>query len=347
MDMGNWNILICVSGKTPQIVTESYYLLSVIQKIKIDEIIVLTTTDCKEMNIVVLDNKINEINTLFKLPEVKFGVDNIISANSEAGYFDNPKDISDYTTTDLTFDFLSAKSSEQNKLYCCMSGGRKTMSSDLALAFTIFARKDDVLFHVVNNPDLYPTDRFYPQSKQEDNGLVYIEKPVFRLRNKLNFIHSYKNISYKKIIELTQQSIDNCINFEPLTIDTKNKLITIGDISVSLQPLNLAIYLMFAKSKSSIAGGKNFSRKNSETLWKIYRRISASKGQSERVARNSIHNEIFDFDIIQKGISIIKSTIRKALRYDPIADYYTITTSGVYADKRYEIKLPKSKIKII
>jgi len=52
------NILICVTGLTPQIVTETLYCLTKLKKVKIDELYVVTTTRGRDV-IMGIDEKIN------------------------------------------------------------------------------------------------------------------------------------------------------------------------------------------------------------------------------------------------------------------------------------------------
>ncbi|RMG40951.1 MAG: hypothetical protein D6732_02930, partial [Methanobacteriota archaeon] len=48
-DSGDYrNIFLAVSGLTPQIITETFYILTVIQKINIQEIVIITTSKGKE-----------------------------------------------------------------------------------------------------------------------------------------------------------------------------------------------------------------------------------------------------------------------------------------------------------
>lgn len=341
------NILVCVAGITPQVITEAYYYLVSIKKVKIDELYVLTTRKHKDLMIFTIPETINEINKTFKIDNFTFDSENILAADEEVGYPGNLDNQESYNTTDLIFDFFASHTNENTKLFCCLSGGRKTMSVDMSLAFSIYARENDELFHIFPKSDYYPSERYYPKNEIEEQNLIYLEKPIYRLRDKLPFIHETKGISFRELISKTQELLDDTVVLDDVIIDVNNRIIRVGKKSVILQPLTFSVYLFFAKSKSGIFGGKNFSKTNSITLWKIYQRVTAFQGQSKSIKHNSIQNQLIDFDIIQKHISTIKNKIKDMLKDSPVSDYYTVSVSGNYGEKRYSIKLPKSKIKII
>lgn len=340
------NILVCVAGITPQVITEAYYYLVSMKKIKIDELYVLTTKNHKDLMFFNIPNTIQEINNLLKISDFEFSSDNILCADEEVGYPGNLDNQELYTTTDLIFDFFAKRANQNTKLFCCLSGGRKTMSVDMALAFSMYAREHDKLFHIFPKSDSYPSERYYPKNEIEEQNLIYLEKPIYRLRDKLPFLAESQGESFRDLIAKTQETLDDTVVLDNLIIDVDKRTIKIGNKSMMLPPLTFSVYLFFAKNKTGIFGGKNFCKTNSAALWKIYQRVSASKGQVERFKRKSMQGDIIDFNIIQKSISIIKNSIKELLDNSPISDYYTISISGNYAEKRYSLKLPKTKIKI-
>ena len=341
------NILICLAGITPQIVTEAFYCLSVRKKIRIDEICVISTDDTKQNLIECTLPNMTKLCKDYNIEIPQYDTSSVVSAAEEAGYITNPDGISKYTTTDLIFDILSEKTSDNTTIHFFLTGGRKTMSSDGLLAMSLFGRNHDKLYHIITNPDYYPDSHYYPMNATEDKNLFLIEKPFIRLRNKLSFIENLAKGSFAELIERTQNEIDNMVALPELIIYRNKREVQIGSKSVILQPLVFSVYLFFARQKNPITGGKNFSRSNSENLWKIYRKVSTSAGQTDRVVKNSYHNDIFDFDVIQKAISTIRSSIFSILGGNPLAEYYIVSVEGNYADKKYGIKLQKNRIKII
>jgi len=341
------NILVCVAGITPQVITEAYYYLVSIKKVKIDELYVLTTLKHKDLMVFNIPNTINEINNLLKINDFGFSSDNILCADEEVGYPGNLDNQESYTTTDLIFDFFASRANQNTKLFCCLSGGRKTMSVDMALAFSMYAHEHDELFHIFPKSDFYPSERYYPKNEIEEQNLIYLEKPIYRLRDKLPFLAESQGESFRDLIAKTQETLDDTVVLDDLIIDIDNRMIKIGKKSAVLQPLTFAVFLFFAKSKSGVLGGKNFSKTNSTLLLNIYQRVSASQGQSDKVIKKFLQNQLFDFGIIQKNISTIKNKIKDMLKDSPVSDYYNISVSGNYGQKRYSIKLPKNKIKIL
>lgn len=68
-----------------------------------------------------------------------------------------------------------------------IAGGRKTMSAHLQVAFSVYARPQDRLVHILVRPDRYETDRsfFYPSGDTPDAELDLIDVPFPRLNRVL------------------------------------------------------------------------------------------------------------------------------------------------------------------
>lgn len=333
------NVLIANIGTNPQIITEALYMFSVKEDIEFDRIVLITTEDCylnTYENVKKGFDLLNN-NTNIKLP--KFNKDNIIAGNDEISCKDS-------NLSNLIFEVTKTETEKENRVTALISGGRKTMSIDLAFAMMLYAKNSDKMYHIVAQQDYQQSKQLFPKNKDDEDKIFLFEKKFLRLNNLVN-THNINSYTYRELIELAQNEIDSSINLGNLIIDKTDLSITIENKKITLQPLQFAVYLFFAKENKFVKGGKQFTKTSSQKIWRIYRQISNSVGQRERVAKYSFNNEILDFDIIQKIISTLKNKINKATNYSPLTEYYIIKSKGNYAGKTYGIALPKTKIKII
>lgn len=336
----NKEILLSLVGKSPQVVTEALYCLLIKKKIHIDEIVVITTEDCAEEVFTSLNREISNFCRRFRIKNLQFERGNIIKAQEEI--VEQTK-ISSMTET--IFETIKNSKQEGNALHCFISGGRKTMSVDLAIALSIFGDDNDRMYHVIASPEFAETKKFYPETEEEAKMLYLVEKPFVKLKYKDAADTQQREIS--KLVEKVQERIDSSVSLPDLTIRISERLIRIGEVDCYFQPLVFAVYLFFAKQEKFVRGGKNFSKTHSEALWKLYQKISPSYGHRDRVAKAGLEEGKIDFEVVQKAISIIRNKISELLEGQNIAEFYTISQEGTYADKKYGIRLPKSKIRIL
>ncbi len=152
------NILIAISGLTPQIVTETLFVLTIQQGIKIDEIYVITTQRGKT----VLKGKDKAPNTpnsalgmeiknlckKYKITPPKFSIKkNVIVAEEESlELYDIKTDKDNSLFPNKTAELIKKISQmEDTVIHASLSGGRKSMSDHLALVISLFARSQDKL----------------------------------------------------------------------------------------------------------------------------------------------------------------------------------------------------------
>ncbi len=334
-------IFIALGGLNPQIITEGIFCLSVLKKIKFDRIIIFTTDECRSRIEKSLQEHLPRMEKLYSISLPKEERTEIYSVSEEFAIEEGKNPFAEMVfkaVRDLT-------SSAGNVLYCLLSGGRKTMSVDLATAMTLFGRKDDKMYHILVDKNFELKGWFFPEELSDAKQLNLVEKPFIKLRDK--FLQVLPELGYTETINFLQNEIDGSLNLMPLEFIVKERVVKIGGKRLELPPLQYAIYLFFASEKKFILGGKNFSRTNSEKLWKLYSRVSSSYGHMERVRRFGYQNGQFDFEIIQKAISNIRRKVRNMLANNPIADYYVISVKGSYGKKMYGIELPSEKIKIV
>lgn len=255
----NRNILIAVSGLTPQIISETFYCLAVKNKIKIDEIIVITTSRGRDV-ILGKDKELNkkrkypplekELVRMCKLNNLKmpaFKMKNIIVADEQSvELHDIRSDNDNILFPNKVCEVIKQKTADkETTLHCSISGGRKTMSVDLAFALSLFGRMQDKLYHVLVDESL-EFSKFFPETKAEAKKLEIAEIPYVRLRPLLGDLTQNKvftKMSYTDIVEYTQLQL-KIKSSDTLIINTSREEILFGaNEPVKIEPKKLEIYL--------------------------------------------------------------------------------------------------------
>lgn len=255
------NILVCVSGLTPQIITETFYCLAVQKKIKIDELYVLTTLRGKEVILgkdkapntpkTALKEELNNLCNQYKIPKPLFENNDrhIITAIEESiELADVRTDKQNILFPNKAAEFLREKTSDlHTNIYCSISGGRKTMSVHLAAALSLFARENDKLLHVLTSEE-YEFKGFYPQTKKEDKALELAEIPFIRLRSVLGDEVNLKK-TYYDFVEQTQRHLKVLTDKTKLILKADNKEVRYGLNYVQLEPIEFAFLFKFLENK--------------------------------------------------------------------------------------------------
>ena len=272
------DILVAVSGLTPQVITETLYYLTQRKKpsINISEIYALTTEPGKKLILSkLLDRKYGAFYSFcreygIKSSQIKFD-------NSTIKLFkdNNGKSLSDIKTpkeniavaNGITQFIRELSSRPHTRLHCSIAGGRKTMSLYLGYALQLFGRPDDVLYHILVTPafESHP-DFFYKPKKNKtftykDRGgkvrkintsnakVEMAEIPYVRLREKITSIFGKEELSYTEMVSSAQREIDSAPLLPELVLKRKEREIRIGNRTSRLQPLEMIILLYFAKNK--------------------------------------------------------------------------------------------------
>lgn len=259
------NILLCVVGNTPQIITETIYgLASKRPRVHINELIVVTTSSgAKRIKESLIDKGIlNQLISDCNLPEIKFPLHNIHIIKSPEG-----EELSDIRTTldnEVAGDFICriVRELTQNSnsiLHCSIAGGRKTMGFYLGTALQLYGRRDDRLYHVLVNEEFenHP-DFFYPPPRPHvitlrDGKTISTDKakielaelPFITLRKFIDF----HNQSLKDLIDYTQMELDAIKRMPPLEFLLRSMELKIGNKKIKLSPSLWKFYIFFAEVK--------------------------------------------------------------------------------------------------
>ncbi|MCL4703998.1 TIGR02584 family CRISPR-associated protein [bacterium] len=245
MRLSHHHILFAVLGRTPQILTETLYALCVVRRIPIHEVWAVSTHEGRQDAIQKLLDPVH--GQLYQLQQdypaacgqVRFAPENIIVAE------DHLMPIPDIRTRQHSETFLELilrelwkKTADPNLvLHCSLAGGRKTMSTYLALALQLLARPQDALYHVlVDPPELEHHGGFYypppcatpivlGDGRTLDAGNAHIDLidiPFIRLRERMQIYPNQSPAGYRQLLEWVQSNLDQSLVLPQLLLDVKN-----------------------------------------------------------------------------------------------------------------------------
>ena len=340
------NILIAVTGITPQVVTETLYSLMAQKNIRIHEIYIVTTADGKEkiLSEPTLHSEIKRMCIQYNLQEPAFDpATHIITAKEETvELYDIRSDRENQLMPNIICDFVRKKSQNSNVvLHCSLAGGRKTMSVAMAFALSLFGRRNDKLYHVLVSKEFEQSKKYFPEHKDEEKQIILSEIPYIRLREKLPLLKEHPTATFSELVELAQEGIDELETLPHIVFDKETYSVTVGEKKIKFQPFDFAFYLFIAKQKRPVLGGKQFSDENWEKLKNLYWQISPTKHR-ERVSKTI--DEKGEQRLTKSACNIRRIMERELGKQK--AQLYAVQCNGEYGKICYEIPLDKSKIKI-
>ncbi len=271
------NILVAVTGASPQVLTETLFGLHIQGKPLPEEVFVITTKHSKQMLIDGLfkQGHWQQLISDYSLPFIKFDESNIWLISDENGNeLDDAKREEDQSTM---ADFITRKVAQLTAASNCaihasIAGGRKTMAFYMGYAMSLYGREQDALSHVfVNDEFEFVKDFYYPTP--EDNWIVgktigsrvntkdahvtLAEIPFVRMRKQFesDLINQLDDSSFSKTVALM-----NAAN-QPLSvsINLKTKTLSVLGIDIKFSAKLLALYLfMLSQPQRQIKVGSSF-----------------------------------------------------------------------------------------
>lgn len=375
-------ILIFVSGTTPQIITETIYALAHSDPpVYPDEIYVITTaTGKKRIEDTIIKKKILHLMAdEFKIPLISLNDDSFILVRDGNGNVleDIRSKEENEAMGDAITSFIREKAKDMKaRLHCSLAGGRKTMSFYMGSALQLFGRQWDKLYHVLvtpefeSNPDFFykPKKNKVIECRQPDGTIKKLntknakielaELPFIRFGNKIP-LHGK---GFRELVKDGQREIDTA-TMQPLLIaNLSERTLYIGDRLVKMVPVELMIYTAFLKQKTlnckyperpycldcaeCFQTLADFSgRPAVEEMAKDYKRIYRDHPLKSKEFLNKWADGI-GVEIIRQSISKINRTLKEQLHDETFLPYYCVTALKKYGSSRYGVRVEKGKIRI-
>lgn len=369
-------ILVAVSGLTPQVITETLYYLT--QKrdppLAIAEIHVLTTQRGQQR--MVADLLTPEVGHFYTFC-TEYGLDPA-SIAFEAAHIHVFADAAGVPLDDIRTADDSAAVADQilavirrltddptTRLHCSLAGGRKTQSVLLGFALQLLGRPQDTLLHVLIDEALegHP-DFFYPRrapyfirtrdDHQVDAGTAHVavaEIPYVRLRDKLSTSLSQLASGFAPTIEHLQHTLDTLPDLPPLVIQPAARKVCIGATQIPLEPLEIVLYAQFALAKLQLAGRnkgflslKELNSQRDAMLRRYEGLYTTHSGHVENL-RQAWAKRISPTRL-RPHLSKINGKIRRTVPDGIDVASYMIASERSYGATRYGIHLPPECIEV-
>ena len=260
-------ILVCVTGLSPQVVTETLYALAVRREPRFvpTEVHLITTQEGAHRARLLLlhpsDGRFHRLCSDYGLSGIHFPDSNIHVLRSADG-----KPLSDIrteeenaATADRIVDIVRRLTADSDSaVHASIAGGRKTMGFYLGYALSLYGRPQDRLSHVLVPPAFEShSDFFYPTPESrivtvgEDNRpedtqqaeVTLADIPFVRLREGLDARLLEGEASYTEAVAAAQSAIGP----PHLIIDLFGKRIIAGSREVHVPPAQLALLSWIAR----------------------------------------------------------------------------------------------------
>jgi CRISPR-associated protein (TIGR02584 family) len=259
-------ILVCVTGLSPQVVTETLYALAVQHDWIPESIRLITTAEGAHRAKLSLLTKepgwFKRLLTDYHLPDIRFNDEDIRVLKNDQGIelSDIRTPVDNEIAANLIIEQLRQLTADPDtELHVSIAGGRKTMGFYLGYALTLFGRAQDRLSHVlVSDPFESCWDFFYPtpysrviQTKDKnladarDGKVTLAEIPFVSLRHGMTDNILQGSVSFVDAVEAVKRALAP----SELVIDLWNRQIQAAGQLIRLEPTTLALLSVFAKRR--------------------------------------------------------------------------------------------------
>ena len=354
--------LLCVTGLSPQIVTETLHALAVDRHWIPDRIRLITTAEgAKRARLSLLSDEPGWFRRLcadYQLPPIRFTDEDILVLAQADG---TPMaDIRTPQDNERMADFIVEQvrqltANPHSELHVSMAGGRKTMGFYLGYALSLFGRPQDRLSHVlVSEPFESCWDFFYPTpysrvirindknlADTRDASINLAEIPYVSLRHGMTADLLAGRVGFAEAVNAVNQALAP----PNLRLDLQSCRIEAAGKVVALTPASLAMLSLFARRVLQGKGIVTAPNKGApEPDWARdylheYRLVKGEMGDLDQTAnalKDGMDGEYF---------STCKSRLHKELkeRLGAMARDYQIDDGGA-RPKRYSLALSPERI---
>lgn len=260
-------VLICVTGLSPQIVTETLYALCVVQTPAwIPDEVRLITTERGAVNarLMLLSDSPGWFHRLrqdWALPPIAFDASRIeVLKDSRGQALEDIRDDEDnQRAADGIADLVRRLTEDEHtEIHASIAGGRKTMGFFMGYAMSLWGRSQDRLSHVlVSTPFESRPEFFYPtpaphiipsrQAGQDpldaSTAKVWLgDIPFVRLRSLLPSSIKGQHLGFAQAVSAANRALDEI----ELEIDVAMGCIRINQQTIALPPMQLALLSILA-----------------------------------------------------------------------------------------------------
>jgi CRISPR-associated protein (TIGR02584 family) len=375
-------LLIALLGRTPQILTETLYALCVDQGVPISEIWVISTYEGYQLALdKLLDPERGQFYSIQKdypkhCGRIRFSAEQILVAQDQLlPVRDIRSRAESESFLELILRVLWEKTSDpQTAVHCSLAGGRKTMSSYMALVMQMLGREQDKLYHILLTPSeaenhaefYYPAPKpqtlHLPDGRTFDSSQVKVELveiPYVRLRERIQLEKFTSELGYRRLLEWVQRDLSQALVLPDLILDANRRALIIGDSEIILQPQRFCLYWYFADRSRhrppdmaaenysayfEYPEGSYFSHTMRDGLLKRFDVLDPSGQMRANFIEKVLEKGELPMSWVLQAISRINSKIRLGVANAYLVPFYLISSIGTRGRKCYGIKLEGRKM---
>lgn len=360
-------ILLAVTGMSPQIVTETLYALAVQPEdtarafLPTEIHLITTTSGAQQARTALLHPDGGQFHALLadypQLGTPRFDESCIHVIHDAHGHpladIRTPEENA-HAADSITELVADLTRDPQSALHASIAGGRKTMGFYLGYAFSLFARPQDQLSHVlVSSPfEGHPDFFFKPATPRRlttrdnrsidtaDAEITLARIPVVSLRHGQPTQLLQGHASYNDTVTAIRKS------FAPpqLRIDLGKREVQCGDTLVKLPPALIAWFAWWAKLASERQGPQHWRSADAQSFLALYRRIvgphSDACENAEIRLKDGMEKEFFE-----QNNSKLKRHLTEQL--GPAATPYLLVTAGKRPNTRQALALMPDAIQLL
>ncbi len=366
-------VLVCVTGLSPQIVTETLYALSQLKAPWIPDVVYLLTTqrgadNARRMLLSEEPGWFKRLCQDYHLPAIEFGVQQIVVLRDAQGQplEDIRDDADNHCAADGIANFLSEISQDtESEIHASIAGGRKTMGFFLGYAMSLWGRSQDRLSHVlVSAPFEGRPEFFYPTPRSQVLvGRVRGEDPVdakdakvwlgdipfVRLRRLLPepLLAGKGQASYTAAVAAANTALDHI----ELTIKREADSVLINGQPLRLPPMQYALLVVlawrtFKQLPALVAPIKDVH----DPDWKkqVLNDLESALGQMH--IPDSVVNRLRDEEAIFATFSEQLSKLKRSLRESgllPLRELVLTEQTGRGRQRAYRLQLLARQIRFM
>jgi CRISPR-associated protein (TIGR02584 family) len=361
--------LVCISGLTPQVVTETLYA-----HVREDpdamptEIHVLSTTEgIERARLTLLSDEPGWFHRLrrdYAMPPIRFDADCLHTlAGRDGKPLSDIRDASDnIAAADGITEWIRTFTEDENsRLHVSLAGGRKTLGFFAGYALSLYGRAQDRLSHVLVDPAFESHPEFFyptPYSRvifagppdrkpmdTKDAAVTLADIPFVRLRQGLPDTLLKGRSSFSQTVQAAQRILGPA----RLQLDLRNGRMTAGGQAVVLPPAELAFYAWLARRAArglepvpcpSPSMLKYPNQSHADAYLREYRTIIGQLGDDERVTDGLRYG--MDRNYFERRKSRVNTMLRSQL--GPGARLYEIRAFARRPSTSYGLALDETTI---
>lgn len=366
-------ILICVTGLSPQIVTETLFALSVSQTPGWipDEIRLITTQrGADNARLMLLSEQPGWFHRLcrdWNLPPIAFDATHIEvlqDANGQA--LDDIRDDQDnQRAADGIADLVRRMTEDEHtEIHASIAGGRKTMGFFMGYAMSLWGRPQDKLSHVLisapfeSRPEFFyptPTPHVIPARAPGQDPLdastakVWLgDIPFVRLRNLLPASIKAQHSGFAQAVSAANRALDQI----ELEVDIAQNCVRINQQSIALPPMQMGLISLLAwRCQQQLPPLTAPLKDGDDPEWKNAAIKTLHQAMGEMGIPNKLNDRLYDDKPIGDTFIQQLSKMEKTLRDSgalPLSGLIARTNVGTRSRQQgYSLTLQAKHVRII